>query len=601
MQARGWDELDVLFISGDAYVDHPAFGVPLLARLLEAEGLRVGIIAQPDWRNPDTFRVMGRPRLFAALSSGAMDSMVNHFTAARKIRRDDAYTPGGKAGARPNRAVIAYTAALKGAFRGLPIVIGGIEASLRRFAHYDYWDDKVRRSILIDSKADLLIYGMGEASLKEVVRRLQCGTPFSALTDIPGTAHLASDLPEKVTILPSFEEIVQNCTAYAKAFRLCTEQQHLPLTGPTLAQRHGNRYVVVAPPSPPLEQEELDAIYALPFTRQPHPTYRERIPAYEQIRFSLTTHRGCAGGCAFCAIGHHQGKRIQSRSISSILGEIKRLGQHPDFRGTLTDLGGPTANMFGVRCRRPDRECRRNSCLTPSPCPHFDPSDRLGVDLLRQVRTQKGVKHAVIASGIRTDLLQQQPDYFADLLAHHVGGLLKVAPETIDAGVAAIMHKPNADSFIAFLDAFRKACDRLGLRRAVVPYFMSAHPGTTVESMIEVALFLKRHHLKVEQVQEFTPTPGSLSTCIYHTGIDPFTGQKIHIPRSPAERRQQKALLLWHLPESRPDILAALQRCHRTEVADQLWGGGSKGREKQNSSPRKGRGEKKGRRSPPKR
>jgi uncharacterized radical SAM protein YgiQ len=576
LAARGWQELDILLVSGDAYIDHPAFGVPLLARLLEAEGYRVGIIAQPDWRDPAALQVMGRPRLFAAVSAGAMDSMVNHYTAAKKIRRDDAYTPGGCAGARPNRATIAYTAALKGAFRGLPVVIGGIEASLRRLAHYDYWDDKVRRSILLDSKADLLIFGMGESPLLEVARRAAAGEPLPALSDIRGTARLTDQPPSDAMVLPAFEEVAHDGAAYNLAFRLASEEAN-PHCARSLAQRHGNRWVVVNPPALPLDEATLDRIYALPFTRLPHPSYRQEIPAYQQIRFSVTTHRGCFGGCAFCAITHHQGKIVQSRSEDSVLDEVDRLTAHEQFRGTISDVGGPTANMYGLRCgdAAARASCRRPGCLYPRPCRHLVTSGQRGARLLQKVRSRPGVRHAFVASGVRYDLLEHQQEYFEALLAHHVGGLLKIAPESVCEDVTRIMRKPGPQVFEAFLQRFWEQNRQLGRRQAVVPYFISAHPGCTLEHMVEVALFLHRHRLRVEQVQEFTPTPGTLATCIYFTGRDPFSGEEVHVPRGAEEKRRQKALLLYHLPENRRDVLEALRACGRLEEGKVLLAGGA--------------------------
>ncbi len=575
MTARGWDDLDVLFVTGDAYIDHPAFGTTLLARLLEAEGYRVGILAQPQWKNPDSFKVLGRPRLYAAISAGAMDSMVNHYTAAKRLRSDDAYTPGNVAGLRPNRAVIAYTAAVKGAFKGLPTLIGGIEASLRRLAHYDYWDDKVRRSVLVDSKADLLLYGMAETALLEITRRLAGGEPFEQLTAIRGTAFIGKEAPAEAVTLPSFEELSADPDAYNRAFRLASEQQN-PFSGQPLVQAHGERLLIVNPPALPLETRQLDRLYALPYARLPHHSYSEAIPAFEQIKFSITSHRGCFGGCAFCAITHHQGKTIQSRSEESILGEVSRLVRHPHFRGTVTDLGGPTANMYGLSCGDATAEaaCRRAGCLYPRPCRNLVASDSRAVRLLRKVRQTLGVKHALVASGVRYDLLEHQQEYFEALLAHHVGGLLKVAPETVCDGVARIMRKPGSGPFSAFLDYFRATSRRLELRQGVVPYFISAHPGCGLSDMVDTALFLRRHRLQVEQVQEFTPTPGTLATCIYHTGIDPFSGDLVHVPRSLEERRLQKALLLWHLPQSRQDVLRALRLCGREEAAKELLGGG---------------------------
>ncbi|MEJ2471357.1 MAG: YgiQ family radical SAM protein [Desulfuromonadales bacterium] len=571
MAARGWQTLDVLFISGDAYVDHPAFGTALLARLLEAEGFRVGIIAQPDWRNLQAFRVLGRPRLFAAVSSGAMDSMVNHYTAARKVRNQDAYTPGGRAGARPNRAVIAYTAAVKGAFKGLPTVIGGLEASLRRLAHYDYWEDKVRRSILVDSKADLLLYGMAEQALVTLARRMRDGEQITQITDLPGTAYLAETCHQEIIALPAFEEVALDKAAYNRSFKRAAEQAN-PFCGKPLAQGHGERQVIVNPPSPPLASGELDRIYDLPFTKRPHPRYSEPIPAYQQIRFSITSHRGCCGGCAFCAINYHQGKTIQSRSVASIAAEVDRLTHHPEFRGTISDVGGPTANMYGLFCRNTEAQatCRRDSCLYPEICPHLATDDDRAVKLLRQLRQHPQVKNLFVASGVRFDLLERQPDYFADLLRHHVGGLLKVAPESTSPRVTRVMRKPGPERFQIFLQNFRRQSRKLGKKQAVIPYFICGHPGCTLNDMIEVALFLKAHHLRVEQVQEFTPTPGSLATCMYYTGRDPFSGESVYVPRTARERRLQKALLLWHLPENRRDVLSALKTCGREDLAGKL-------------------------------
>ncbi|AJF07423.1 YgiQ family radical SAM protein [Geoalkalibacter subterraneus] len=577
MDSRGWNELDILLISGDAYVDHPAFGVPLLGRLLEAEGYRVGIIAQPAWKDPESFRVMGRPRLFAAVSAGAMDSMVNHYTAARKVRNNDAYTPGGRSGARPDRALIAYTAALKGAFKGLPVVIGGIEASLRRLAHYDYWQDRVRRSVLVDSKADLLVFGMGERPLLEIARRAAEGEPLKEMLDIRGTAAMVKDEPDDAVRLPPFEQVRDDRQAYGEAFRLAAEENN-PWSGRPLTQAYGNRWLRINPPALPLTEEEMDRLYALPFTRLPHPSYTETIPAFEQIRFSITSHRGCAGGCAFCAITHHQGKAIQSRSLESVRSEAEQLTTHPDFRGTISDIGGPTANMYGMACSDPQArsKCRRDSCLYPRICPKLTADGRKATELLRAVRHIEGVRHVFVASGIRYDLLDHQQEYFEALLEHHVGGLLKIAPESVVDEVTAIMRKPGAQPLEKFLRYYYDACRCSGKRRGVVPYLIAGHPGCTLSHMVDTALFLKKHNLRVEQVQEFTPTPGTVSTCIWHTGRDPFTGHPVHVPTDPRERRLQKALLLWHLPENRREIEAALRECGREKDGRLLLGGNGK-------------------------
>ncbi len=574
MEARGWDELDVLFVSGDAYVDHPAFGIPLLARLLEAEGFRVGILAQPDWRSPEALQVLGRPRLFAAVSSGAMDSMVNHYTALKRLRSDDAYTPGGHAGARPNRAVIAYTAALKGAHRGVPVVIGGLEASLRRLAHYDYWDNKVRRSLLVDSKADLLVYGMAERSLLAITRRLAAGEEIAELRDIRGTAWLG-DAPDGAVRIPAYEEVATSPTAYLEAFRTA-ERQHDPHSCEPVCQPHGARTVVVMPPADPLSGDELDRIYRLPFKRLPHPSYREKIPAYEQIRFSLTSHRGCCGGCSFCAIAAHQGKDIQSRSERSLLDEARTLLDHPEFAGALSDVGGPTANMYGVQCGNPEarRRCRRSSCLHPSRCHNLVSHGKRGVRLLEQLRKLPGIHHVPVASGIRHDLLLDQPDYFQALLSHHVGGLLKVAPETLGASAAQTMAKPGPEVFEAFLEQFRRHARQLGKRYGIVPYLIAGHPGSTLEDCLDTAMFLKRHRLRVEQVQIFTPTPMTRSTCMWYTGVDPHTGKPVHVARSDAERRLHKAVLLFHLPENRREVEEACRRTGRQGDLMVLYPGG---------------------------
>jgi uncharacterized radical SAM protein YgiQ len=571
---RGWNELDIVFVSGDAYVDHPSFGVPLLARLLESQGFRVGIIPQPDWRSAEPFRALGRPRLFFAVASGAMDSMVAHYTPLKKLRRDDAYTPGNRHGSRPNRAVIVYTSCCRAAYKDVPVVIGGIEASLRRFAQYDYWEDAVRRSLLFDAKADLLIYGMGEHPLVELALRLRKGEAFAEIHDIRGTAYLSRTPPDDGVELPSYEEVATDKIAYAQAFKLLDGEQN-PYCAKTVVQRHGDRFLICNPPSLPLSSQELDAVYALPFTKGPHPSYAEPIPAWEQIRCSITTHRGCFGGCAFCAITHHQGKFIQSRSQESVLEELRQLTAHPWFKGSVSDLGGPTANMYGLSCGNPTagEKCHRGSCLFPAICSNLVTSGKRGAALLAAARSLPGIKHLTVTSGVRFDLLERQSDYTRELLAHHVGGLLKVAPEHVVPKVTVVMRKPGGDSFERFLTLFRAENARLGKRQAVVPYFISGHPGCTLEDMVELALYLKRHHLQVEQVQDFTPTPGTLATCIYHTGLDPLTGKELYVPRSEKEKNLQKSLLLCHLPEKRRLILEALKACGREDAVRELLGG----------------------------
>ena len=578
VRARGWDQLDIIFVSGDACIDHPAFGVPLLARWLESHGFRVGIIPQPDWRSKEPFMSLGRPRLFFAVSAGAMDSMVAHYTPARKLRHDDAYPPGNRHGARPNRATIIYTSRLKEAYRDVPVIIGGLEASLRRFAHYDFWEDKVRRSILFDAKADMLIYGMGERAILEVARRLRDGEKLPEIADVRGTARIGS-LPQEVprVTLPSFEEVSASKEQFALAFKTAYQEQN-PWSARTLLQPHGNRLLVCNPPALPLSRQELDAVYDLPFEKSPHPAYREQIPAWEQIKTSITSHRGCFGGCAFCAITMHQGKTIQSRSEDSILSEIDELAGKAWFRGSISDIGGPTANMYGLSCGNPDamKTCLRESCIFPHVCRNLLTADKRAVALLQKARQRKGVKHIAISSGVRYDLLEAQPGYFRELVGHHVSGLLKIAPEHLAEHVTELMRKPGRKAFDRFLTRFREESDRLGKRQTIVPYLISGHPGCRLEDMLELALAMKKIGLKVDQVQDFTPTPGTISSCMFHTGIDPLTGKQVYVARSDREKGLQKALLLWHQPGERAKIMEALKEMGRLNDAELLLGERSK-------------------------
>ena len=582
-RARGWSELDVIFVSGDAYIDHPAFGVPLLARWLEAHGFRVGIISQPDWRSKEPFMALGRPRLFFAVSAGAMDSMVAHYTPARKLRHDDAYTPGNRHGARPNRATIIYTSRLKEAYRDVPVVIGGIEASLRRFAHYDYWENKVRRSILFDAKADLLIYGMGELPLQEVARRMAGGESLAQIRSVRGTCRVGLESEDGLLSgpsnsgtggnvpIPSFDDVASDKKQFADAFLLAFREQN-PFSARTVIQQHGDRLLVCNPPSLPLNQADMDRIYSLPFEKSPHPSYHEPIPAWDQIKNSVTSHRGCFGGCAFCAITMHQGKLIQSRSEASIIAEVDALARQSWFRGSISDIGGPTANMYGLACKHPEamRLCRRGSCIFPAICAHLETADKRAVSLLQQVRNRQGVKHVAVSSGVRYDLMERQPGYFRELVGHHVGGLLKIAPEHLGEHVTALMRKPGRKPFERFLARFREESARLGKRQHIVPYLMSGHPGCSVADMLELALALKKLGMTVEQVQDFTPTPGTLSTCMYYTGVDPETGKAVHVPAGDREKGLQKALVLWHQPGERNKVLEALREVGREDAAVML-------------------------------
>ena len=574
-RTRGWHELDIILVTGDAYIDHPAFGVPLLGRWLEAHGFRVGIIAQPDWRSKEPFTVLGRPRLFFGVTAGAMDSMVAHYTPRKKLRHDDAYTPGGRHGARPNRACISYTSRLKEAYRDVPVVLGGIEASLRRLAHYDYWDNKVRRSILLDAKADLLLYGMGEYPVLELAQRLKAGETLEQIrTDLRSAAYAAKTAPEGALQLPSCEQVANSAADYLQAFRTM-EQELNPGCARTLAQPHADRILVCNPPAQPLSTKQLDAIYALPFSREPHPGYKEPIPAFEQIKLSLTSHRGCYGGCSFCAITAHQGKFIQSRSPSSVLAELQQLSKKPWFRGTVSDIGGPTANMYGTGCGAPDggKGCRRPSCLHPKPCPNLKAADQQAVSLLRKAGHQTGVRTITVSSGIRHDLLEQQPDYFQQLVAQHVGGLLKVAPEHLADQVTSLMRKPGKAVFSRFLERFREASRAIGKQQAVIPYLISGHPGCRVDDMVVLLQELQHLKLKVEQVQEFTPTPGTAATCMYYTGLDPESGKPVHVARTDREKILQKAILLWHLPEERQRAITVLREEGRDDLLQLLNAG----------------------------
>jgi uncharacterized radical SAM protein YgiQ len=456
----------------------------------------------------------------------------------------------------------------------VPVVIGGIEASLRRFAHYDFWEDRVRRSILFDAKADLLIYGMAERPLLELAIRQRNGEPFREITDIRGTAFICKggDETRPHIELPSYEDVLTDKQQYAAAFRIISEEQN-PFFAKPLIQRHGDRILICNTPSLPLSEQELDAVYALPFEKGPHPSYTEPIPACEQIRTSITTHRGCFGGCSFCAISHHQGKFIQSRSSDSIVREIERIAKKPWFKGSVSDVGGPTANMYGLACGAQALQvrCRKGSCLYPKQCSHLVTDDLQAVKLLEKARKVTGVKHVMVSSGVRYDLLKRQPAYFAALLSHHVGGLLKVAPEHSVDRVLACMRKPGKEAFEAFLARFRSESRRLGKRHYVVPYLISGHPGCTLGDMVELAVFLRKNGLMVDQVQDFTPTPGTLATCIYHTGIDPFTGKEVYVPKNDREKGLQKALLLSHIPGERRRVMEALRACGRETAASELF------------------------------
>ncbi len=593
MHARGWDCVDVVFVTGDAYVDHPSFAMAILHRVLEAAGFRVGMLSQPDWRSCAPWRTFGRPRLFYAVSAGNMDSMINHYTANKKVRNDDAYSPGGRIGLRPDRATLPYCHRAREAYPGVPVIAGGVEASLRRLAHYDYWSDTVRRSILLDCKADLLVYGMGEAAIVEIARRLAAGAGVRGLRDLRGVAYVlgareaeqlarsASDgrsdpslalRADEPILLPSYESVAADKLAFVEA----TRQIHIntnPHNARTLVQSHGREAVVVNPPGLPLSEQEMDRVYDLPYTRRPHPSYAEPIPSHEMIKDSVTIMRGCFGGCTFCSITAHQGRIIQSRSQGSVLGELRAMSAHPDFKGVVSDVGGPTANMYQMRCTRPEVEarCKRLSCVHPTICKLLGTDHGPLIDLLRRAREEPGIRKVLVASGIRMDLAQLSPEYLRELAAHHVGGHLKVAPEHTDPGVLDLMKKPKNDNFEGFAREFRKASGQAGKpKQYLVPYYIASHPGSDLHAMIDLAVFLKRNGYRPDQVQDFIPAPFDIATCMYYTGIDPFTGKEVYVAKGLRDRKTQRALMQFFKPENYFQVREALMQAGRAD----LIGGG---------------------------
>jgi uncharacterized radical SAM protein YgiQ len=579
IRARGWDQPDVVFVSGDAYVDHPSFAAALLCRVLESEGFRVAVLAQPDWRSPGPWRALGRPRLCYAVSAGNMDSMINHYTANKKRRNDDAYSPGGRIGLRPDRPTNVYAQRCREAFHDVPVVIGGVEASLRRIAHFDYWSDTVRPSILVSSKADLLGFGMGERVLLEVARRLRDGKRIEDCRDLRGVGYLLGrneTLPAhafgaandgSTVELPAYEQVAADKAAFAEM----TRRLHLetnPLNARRLTQRHGERVLVLNPPQLALDEPELDAIYDLPFTRRPHPGYREPIPAHTMIQDSVTIMRGCFGGCTFCSITMHQGRAIQSRSQGSILREVGRIAQDPAFKGQISDVGGPTANMYRMRCTRPEIEarCRRLSCIHPTICKLLGTDHAPTIDLLRKARAVPSVRSVRVASGIRMDLARRSPEYVDELARHHVGGHLKVAPEAISERVLSLMKKPPTGTFVDFAAQFAAASRRAGKQQYLVPYFIGSHPGSTAADMIELAVFLKQHGYRPRQVQDFIPAPMDIATCMYHTGLDPMTMQPVATVKKLKDRVVQRALMQYFAPENWFVVRKALLEAGRSDL-----------------------------------
>ncbi len=575
MQDRGWWWYDFLVVTGDAYVDHPSFGPTVIARVLEAEGFRVAVLAQPDWHSCDDFLAMGRPKLGVMIGAGNLDSMVAHYTAAKKHRSEDFYSPGKQAGLRPDRATIVYANRAREAFGpDMPIIIGGLEASLRRFAHYDYWDDKVRRSILFDAPADILTYGMGESATREIAQRLKKKEKPAMMTDIKGTAVIVDDpavCTYKSVVLPSYEDVVADKAAYADATRV-EYQEHDAVRGRALIQQHGVKYLLVNPPQMPLSTEELDKVADLPYTREVHPMYDDMggVPAIEEVRFSVIHNRGCIGGCNFCALAFHQGRMVTSRSHDSVIREVTAMTKHLLWKGYVSDVGGPTANFRHPSCKEQLERgmCPNKQCLAPTPCKNLDADESDYLQLLRKLRGIPGVKKVFVRSGIRYDymLCDKNGEFFSELVHYHVSGQLKVAPEHCVNSVLDYMGKPHIEVYERFMDKYRKLNDRYDKEQYIVPYLMSSHPGSTLENAVELAEYLHARGRVPEQVQDFYPTPGTISTCMYYTEIDPRTMEPVYVAKTPHDKAMQRALLQWARPDKRKLVIQALREAGRTDL-----------------------------------
>lgn len=589
VSARGWDTLDVILFSGDAYVDHPSFGPAVIGRLLESFNLKVAIIPQPNWQDDlRDFKKLGEPRLFFGVTAGCMDSMVNHYTANKRLRSNDAYTPGGRSGYRPDYATIVYSNILKKLYPKTPVLIGGVEASLRRLTHYDYWSDKLKAGILNESKADLLVYGMGEKPLKELIDQLNNNIPFKSIKQIPQTAYLSDSIPSiKNDNWIDFELYNhQNClkdkVKYAKNFKIIEEESNAYESKKRLIQQVDNNYIVINPPYQPLSEEEIDSIYKLPFTRLPHPKYAKKdpIPAYEMIRHSINLHRGCFGACSFCTISAHQGKFISSRSEKSILKEVEDVINMPDFKGYISDLGGPSANMYRMQgldieqCKK----CKRASCLHPKVCKNLNTNPKPLTKLYKKVGNNNNIKKAFVGSGVRYDLFMHElnnPDYFGyaeELISNHVSGRLKVAPEHTSNDVLKIMRKPDFAMFAEFKKVFDRINKKNNLNQQLIPYFISSHPGCSNIHMAELALETKKMNYKLEQVQDFTPTPMTLATVMYYSGINPYTMEKIHVARTKDEKLSQRKFFFWYKKEYHKDIILELKKYKRLDLIEALFG-----------------------------
>lgn len=571
MEERSWDYVDFVLITGDAYVDHPSFGAAIIGRLLQDHGYRVGIIAQPDWRGVDSFRIFGQPRLGFLITGGNIDSMVNHYTVAKKRRSTDAYSPGGKMGLRPDRATIVYANRAREAY-GVPIILGGIEASLRRFAHYDYWENRIRRSILLDSKADLLLYGMAEDAIVEVAKRLEQGIAIERITNVPGTVVRLFSRPDQEHIfLPDFDEINASKKTFAESFMLQYENTDHH-TAITLVEPYGDIYILQNTPAAPLSEAKLDQIYALPFQRNYHPSYEKvgGVPAISEVKFSLISNRGCFGGCHFCALSFHQGRVVQSRSTNSLVNEALKFGEEPDFKGYIHDVGGPTANFQNRACLKQEKHgvCKRKQCLVPNPCKQLIIDHQKYLRTLRRLRDIPGIKKVFIRSGIRYDYLiyDQDPQFFKELCEHHISGQLKVAPEHVSPIVLEKMGKPHKATYDRFVSKYNRLNKKLDKKQYIVPYFMSSHPGSDLQAAIELAEYIRDTGQMPEQVQDFYPTPGTLSTCMYYTGLDPRTMQKVYVAKDPREKAMQRALIHYSHPRNHNFVVEALTKANRRDL-----------------------------------
>ena len=567
---RGWDQPDFVYVTGDAYVDHPSFGLAIISRVLEKAGYKIAMLPQPEYHDCEAFKLFGRPRLGFLVTSGVIDSMVNHYTAAKKRRSEDAYSPGGRAGYRPDRADIVYCNRIREAYGNIPILIGGVEASLRRFAHYDYWDDRVRNSILVDSGADVLMYGMGERIILETVRALEDGVPFHAMR-IPGTCVMSREVEPSYVTIESAEEVAADKKAYARAFKVQYDEQD-PVRGRGICQKHGARYLIANPPAMPLTQKELDDTYALPYVRAWHPMYDSLggIPALKEVEFSIAHVRGCYGACSFCALTFHQGRIVTARSHESVIAEAKKLTKLPGFKGYIHDVGGPTANFRYPACDKQVKYgvCPDRRCLAPKPCAQLKVDHSEYGELLRRVGAVKGVKKVFVRSGIRFDYLMYDPDdrFFRQLVKDHVSGQMKVAPEHICPGVLNQMGKPPVEVYEAFREKYFKITKEIGKEQYLVPYLMSSHPGSTLKDAVYLAEYLYKNHMRPEQVQDFYPTPGTVSTCMFYTGLDPYTLKPVFVEKTPEGKALQRALLQYYEPRNAEKVVKALKLTHREDL-----------------------------------